>query len=457
MPFFNFGLEGYVGYGLYAAAVLAFLLSVFRRPVIGLYFLVPLLPLQTIRYRLNSLPLGESVVYIILIGVFLGLLRKGSPIVTGSAWAKLLCVYVIFTLVSLWTGAFYLGFPPPLPGDQRFKDWLAYMTMPAIFFAAAAAVESVREMKIIVLLMCLATLQLDRSFYNSVRGRDFSSYSEDLRQTMSAGGSMGYAGVNGLAAFEAQAATFLLAMAAFEKRVAVKLAYSGLAFYSALCLMYSLSRGGYVAFVAGWLFIGLMKQRTLLVAMGLFILTWTAVVPNAVVERVEMTKSRDGQLDHSAELRVAIWEDAVGIIRDNAWFGTGFNTYPYMGRVGSYQDTHNYYLEVLVETGAAGMLLFLCLLFGSAWKGWRLSRRAADPLIRGLGLGLSGWVVASAAANAFGDRWTYLQIQGFFWVIAGLVTRGLAMEDSREQFEDEASGTDEDAMDVEGVSGAVPA
>jgi putative inorganic carbon (hco3(-)) transporter len=62
-----------------------------------------------------------------------------------------------------------------------------------------------------------------------VSGRDFSAFSYDLRDA----GSMGYAGINGMAAFEAQFVIFLLALAAFEKNFFIRLAYWALGGLSA--------------------------------------------------------------------------------------------------------------------------------------------------------------------------------------------------------------------------------
>jgi len=67
----HFGLESVSGYVLYVTGILAFLLSIFWRPIVGIYYLVPLIPLQTGRYALNSFPLGQSVVDITLLGVIL--------------------------------------------------------------------------------------------------------------------------------------------------------------------------------------------------------------------------------------------------------------------------------------------------------------------------------------------------------------------------------------------------
>jgi len=42
----------------------------------------------------------------------------------------------------------------------------------------------------------------------------------------------------------------------------------------------------------------------------------------------------------------------------NILTGTGFNTYAYMHRVGNYEDTHNFFLKVLVEERSCGLVLF---------------------------------------------------------------------------------------------------
>lgn len=422
----NFGLEGFLPYVLYGTAVIAFLLSVFWRPIAGIFYLTPLIPLQTIRYRLNDLPLGASIVGVMLVGIAIGLLRRRQSVLPKTPWTLLLVVYAVFTFVSLCFGSVYLGVPLPVPGDTRFGVWQDYMTMPALLLLVAAVAPTRGEIKALVLVMCLAVLVLDRSFWNAVSGRDFSSYSEDLRED-----GMGYAGTNGLAAFEAQYTIFLLALASFEPKRLLRLGYLALAAFSTVCLVYSLSRGGYAALLAGCLFIGFLKQRTVLLLLAVFALTWTAIVPNAVFERVTMTyDERSGTLDPSAEARVLLWEDAIDLFRSSPAVGTGFDTYAYMHRVGAWDDTHNLFLKLMAETGIAGLVLFLALLAKTFWTGFRLSRCARDPFLASLGLGLAGWMVCAVVANFFGDRWTYLQVNGYMWVISGLVAQAWVLEKS---------------------------
>jgi len=63
-------------------------------------------------------------------------------------------------------------------------------------------------------------------------------------------------------------------------------------------------------------------------------------------------------------------------------------------------------------------------------SGYRLFRKAVDPLYRGLGLGFFLAVCSCAVANLFGDRWTYLEINGLLWVLAACVARAQQLSDA---------------------------
>ena len=174
----NLGLEGYVPVVLYTTAIIVLLLSIFWRPMIGIYFLVLLIPLQTIRYRINDYQLGASLVYIILLGIALGLLRKGQSLIPSTPWTLLICIYTAFTFTSLCVGSFYLGVELPWwSNDRRFSDWCDFMTMPVLFLFISSAVTEARQVKWLVYLMCLAVLMLDKSVFNAVTEHDLSTTS----------------------------------------------------------------------------------------------------------------------------------------------------------------------------------------------------------------------------------------------------------------------------------------
>lgn len=425
----HFGLEQYVPWVLYAGAAVAFLLSLFWRPQIGLYFLVPLLPLQTIRYRIMDLPLGNKLIDILLLGVILGAVFKGGWRMEKTPMNKLLLLFGIFCYIQLWRGAFYLNLEMPLSlGDPRFSNWKNYMVMFIIFAVAVNVIKDVKQIKIIVFLMCLSVLAVDKGFYGTMSDRDLSHFSYEVRD----GGPLGYAGVNGVATFEAEFMLFLLGMNALQKRKSLKVAMWSLAAFSGYCLLFSFSREAYAGILVGLLFLGLVKQRWVLVALALFFFSWQTIVPTAVQERVLMTYDKDDQqLDTSAQDRVALWNDAMDLFHQNPVFGGGFDTYRLQHRVSIYTDTHNYFLKVLVETGVVGLMLFLYILAKASRLGLKLYRSAQDPFLQAIGLGFALMMACVFVVNFFGDRWLYVEVNGFLWVLLACVVRGQMIENQR--------------------------
>jgi putative inorganic carbon (hco3(-)) transporter len=432
---------------LYIAGWTAFACSIFWRAEIGLYYVVPLLPLQTVRYKLHAFPLGAQWIDLMLLGVMIGLLRRGDSVFTKTPLRRWLFALGILTYVSLWQGALFLSFPLPLWfDDARLSDWKNYMVIFLLFFLVLAAIKNVKQMQILLLLICLSMLALNRNYINTMRNRDFSSFSYEVRDE----GTMGYAGVNGLAALEAQMSVFLIGLYSFHKEGKAKWGYLALLATCLVALTYTLSRGGYAAVLVGTLFVGIVKNRKLLLILAVFLFTWQAIVPNAVRERVFMTKNSEGELDPSAGSRITLWENAMEIIKGNPAIGTGFDTYKFMHAVGPYEDTHNYYVKVMLETGIVGLLIFLGIITQMFRAGFSLFRiKEAEDFLRGLGLGVAGMMVATMVANMFGDRWTYIEETGFTWVFVALAIRGLTMV--REQLATAQS------VDSEGAALALPA
>jgi putative inorganic carbon (hco3(-)) transporter len=195
------------------------------------------------------------------------------------------------------------------------------------------------------------------------------------------------------------------------------------------CLLFSFSRGGYIGFLVGVVAVGLFKARWLLVAVAILVISWQTLLPGSVQERINMTTAdaEEGQqFDSSAQERIDLWEDAMELFKMNPLTGAGFQTYRYMDRGSDLRDTHNYYLKVLAETGVVGIVLYLFLLWKLFGAGTGLFFATDDPFWRGIAVGFIGLLATVAVGDLFGDRWTYQQVDGFLWVILGLVLRGAA-------------------------------
>lgn len=441
----HLGIDGSVALILWIAEIVGFLLSAFWRPSIGLYILIPLLPLQTIRYRLHDYFLGSQFIDVLLLGVIIGLVRLRLPVFPKTPISRLLWLFVIYTYLSMIRGSFFLGVDLPLWfSDPRVSEWKNYVVdLTLIFFVTTSAIRTKRQMGILIACMCVGCLMLAKGLHNNIADRDFSAFSYELRDD----GPMGFAGVNGLAALAAQMGVFLTALLFVANRLWQKIGYLGVLAGCLYCLLFALSRGGYAAFLIGVIFLGFIRNRSLLIITFAFLLGWQGFVPTAVRERIFMTEE-NGEMDHSAAARVSLWEEGMRVFQADPVFGTGFNTYSYGEHVGGYGDTHNLYVKVLVETGLVGLTLFLTIFFRLFKIGFSLYRWGSDPFLVSLGLGFAGLMVAALIANFFGDRWMYFQITGYTYALAALCVRGMQMTEEEQEEEGEPSGELEQTAEV---------
>ena len=121
--------------------------------------------------------------------------------------------------------------------------------------------------------------------------------------------------------------------------------------------------------------------------------------------------------------RVDLWKESWNSIIHSPIIGNGYGTYQLGQHAGGLRDTHNWYVKVMEETGLVGLFLVFALFQQMLASSFRLFRRANDPLYRGLGLGLFLAMCSSMVSNCFGDRWTYLEITGLLFVLAGAMVR----------------------------------
>ncbi|MCK4316418.1 MAG: O-antigen ligase family protein, partial [Anaerolineae bacterium] len=94
--------------------------------------------------------------------------------------------------------------------------------------------------------------------------------------------------------------------------------------------------------------------------------------------------------------RLAHWQTALEMTRYNLWTGVGFGCYEPAYREFALINwpialghAHNYYLNVVAETGLIGLAAYLFLWGAVFWQTWRVTRRA-EGLWRGVAIGLLG-------------------------------------------------------------------
>lgn len=184
-----------------------------------------------------------------------------------------------------------------------------------------------------------------------------------------------------------------------------------------LALIFSWSRGAWLGFAAGmaaFLFFLPRKRLAGGLALGLglavFVLAWQlnwlpSVATQRLVSFTEDLRLGDvrgadiNDANFAVLERLAHWQAAVAMAEYNLLDGVGFGNYET-----AYDDfalinwpaalghAHNYYLNILAETGVVGLLSYLLFWLAVMWQTLRVIGRSHWPQ-RGLALGLFGaWV-----------------------------------------------------------------
>jgi O-antigen ligase len=424
---FGLGLTQMLTPVMYAGCMLAIILTITYRIEIGLYVFVFFLPLQNILDYIIDFPLGKDINDLLILAMLIRWVidsRKMEESFFSRTPLNLpLALLVVWTFITVWRGSLYIGVPLSIqPVDPRLMAWKNYLIPFVLYFIIVNNLKNRLQIKILLFIMIASIVILDRNFYNIIKYIDTSHYTSSFRHL---GTPSSLAG-NFLAVFLASYSIFLVTLFLYDKNGWRKLVYAGVGALSYYCIMFLFSRSGYLAAFSSWLFVGLIKNRKILLVVILVTLFWQSLLPTSVKERIEMTRTEEG-FDGTTMERFGMWEQAQGIINQNPLMGAGFDiTRQITVTDGGYtnytwKSFHNNYLQTAVEMGYIGLILVLILFVLGIYCGWKLVKIADEPFAKGLGLGMIGCVIATLAGNIAGSYWHFFNIIGFYWVFLALV------------------------------------
>lgn len=388
----------------------------------ALLFLIPLFPLQNVIEKLHQFPLGNQFIDIVLIAMILGwFLRNQSEkdkFLATTPFNKALIIMGVYFYILLWTGSSYLAFPAPVHlNDARLQAWKNFMILPLLYLITVNNIKTIKQIRNLVIAMIVGFFIVDYYTGNQI------NWMPGLAAREKIDGTFVWAGVNALAAFYAHYIFVFLGLFFICNQKTIKILSAIIVVIGTYIVLFLYSRGSYAGILTGIILIAFVRKKLLLVPIILLIIFWQSILPIKVIERIQQTKgSETGTLDDSSQKRLDIWEKSIQLFKENPIMGVGYIVFPYLGY--ELGDTHNMYMKVLAEQGIIGMIIFLMLFWLALKSAWRLYKDSSDDLLKGLGLGFLGCIVATMTTNIFGDRWTYLQLAAYFWVFLALVVRG---------------------------------
>ncbi len=203
-----------------------------------------------------------------------------------------------------------------------------------------------------------------------------------------------------------------------------------------LALYLTYSRSAYLACGIGILVITAIKSRKLLL-LGCVFIALAALTMGQAQDRLmdlwETFQSILGTSDYASlfnadatsRLRLESWQDAIAVIKQHPWLGSGYNSYKYaQWNLGLIPDIDLHHstgsdstlLNIFATTGLLGITAYLWFYT----KAWLTSfKNRLNPY----DLGLTGALIAILVHTTFVNSLLFPHILVFFWIALGLSGR----------------------------------
>ncbi len=193
---------------------------------------------------------------------------------------------------------------------------------------------------------------------------------------------------------------------------------SALLFLSAVCIMLTYSRGGWVSLLGGMVLMLVVLRTRRMLALFMAVLVGIFLSPqfhDRVFSWVQFSTGFDAQ-------RFNVWQGTLLMIKEHPFLGVGIGTF--MSRFQEYihglyvSYVHNCYLQIWAETGIFSLLSFLMFAVILLRQGIRAFRVARGQFwILGLVCGIFAFLIHSF----FDTQFYSLQLSFLFWMMAGVL------------------------------------
>lgn len=416
-----------VGGGL----ALVFVLLSIRHFYIAIAFFVFFLPLQRFLPQESILIRGLNVqtllvIYLVVLG---WAARDGSSSISGAqrspATAPLLC-FVCILVVSAVHSALYPG-PTLVDLLTRIKNWLIY----SVFIGLTFTHIRDRQQKLFIILFAFVMVAFTAmDSLTSVLAKD-ALMTNPLRHR--AGGLI-TPQPNLHAGFLALYLLFFVAfLTQYPLSLKNKVIVAGATAVLVANLVYTFSRGAWLAAAVAAVFVAGTTSRRLLAPVAVILLAVYLWAPEAAVNRFE--SGLQGEYDPSlllkedtditeAASRIIQWRSFVPMLSANPILGVGLDKYAMRYYEAGYdlkpRSAHSSVIEIAVENGVFAIFCYFWLLFAIYRSAGAVFRGADDPLDRTLALGLMGATIALLLLDLTGTRFRNGDIIVLYWILAGM-------------------------------------
>lgn len=241
-------------------------------------------------------------------------------------------------------------------------------------------------------------------------------------------------------AFVASLGIFLCILSAINSAKILKIIFIGSSIFLFSVLLATNIRSASLGTIIGLAFFALLSSRRkfkilfIMIIAVIIIISFVWFVPGAsIVRLIELVKDlwQGASADDLSSGRIALWKEAVDMIKDHPIFGIGpgmwsYYTYEYGERTYYYYahlqewlmasscDPHNMYLKICVEYGIVAVVLFISVIVCIIDKALKLLKKSSDYLSRRILIGMFSLLVSWLVTSIF--------TRSFFWAQGTILT-----------------------------------
>lgn len=201
------------------------------------------------------------------------------------------------------------------------------------------------------------------------------------------------------------------------------------ALISAICIVLTWSRGGWLGLIAGFLLFLLINYRHSLKLLLITLISspiWYKLIPKTIISRF---LSIGNLADSSTYYRLYTWKGSIKLLIDYLWGGIGVGSsafeklYPLYSYIGteSTAHSHNLFLQIAIELGIFALVVFLIVVFLTFQTGFTSLKNSDSNIKLFVSASIAG-VFAALVHGMVDYIWYNYRVFFVFWIVLSVVS-----------------------------------
>ncbi len=334
--------------------------------------------------------------------------------------------YPLWSISLFWIGILIISCIFSITKLASIEEFMRYIMYISIAIAIFSWSDSKDRMKLVsytllssgLIISCFAIFEFFNEYFNTL---SFNLASAPFGRTNDLGAYM-------LLIFPLALSNFLYE----NDEYAEKAFYALVSIFTVITIVLTFSRGIWLSSIIAVILILLLGIKILkknIIYLGIVaVISLIPVVINweAIVIRFLSIQNIFNSAENSIEWRKSLIKSTFEIFMDNPAIGTGINSFSfivsaYQKRAGYFSvNPHNYYLQLLAETGVIGLFTFIILALSILYMSFKAYKNS-EKIYRGIALGLLVSIISSLVHISVDIDWSVLSIPMVFWMEVGLL------------------------------------